>query len=77
MKNLKKLKRSQLVLISGGDVAYAVCDMDGNCPPTVGSYYCNDDICYRVTGGGGGGGGWCNEPIRLCQEWETGCGCVY
>lgn len=84
MKNLKKLKRSQLVLISGGDSAYAFCDMDGYCPPTSGSYYCSNGTCYRVSGGGGGGsnpggggGGSCNEPMRFCQEWETGCGCVY
>lgn len=82
MKNLKKLKRSQLVLISGGDTAYAFC-LDGVCPPTHGSYYCNGDICYRVTGGGGGNPGGpggvtpCHEPQRFCQEWETGCGCVY
>ncbi|WP_083190152.1 hypothetical protein [Chryseobacterium artocarpi] len=83
MKNLKKLKRSQLVLISGGDTAYAVC-LDGYCPPTFGSYYCSGDTCYRSTGGGGnpggggpgGGGTPCHEPIRFCQEGETGCGCV-
>ncbi|AZA84891.1 hypothetical protein C1637_19105 [Chryseobacterium lactis] len=83
MKNLKKLKRNQLVLIAGGDTPYALCDLDGNCPPTAGSSYCNDGTCYRVTGGGGGnpggGGGGiiCHEPMRFCQEWETGCGCVY
>lgn len=76
MKNLKKLKRNQLVLISGGDTPYALCDMDGNCPPTTGSYYCSGGTCYKVSGGGGGNPG-CNEPTRLCQEWETGCGCVY
>lgn len=82
MKNLKKLKRSQLVLISGGDTAYAFC-LDGVCPPTHGSYYCSGDICYRSTGGGGntgggpGGGTPCHEPQRFCQEWETGCGCHY
>ncbi|MDH5032139.1 MULTISPECIES: hypothetical protein [Chryseobacterium] len=76
MKNLKKLKRNQLVLISGGDTPYALCDMDGNCPPTIGSYYCSGGTCYRVSEGGGGDPG-CTEPMRLCQEWETGCGCVY
>ncbi|SHG40385.1 bacteriocin-like protein [Chryseobacterium vrystaatense] len=77
MKNLKKLTRKQLGFISGGDVAYALCDMDGNCPPTFGSYYCSGGTCYRSTGGGGNPGGGCNEPQRICQEWETGCGCVY
>lgn len=82
MKNLKKLKRSQLVLISGGDTAYAVC-LDGYCPPTSGYYYCSGDTCYRSTGGGNPGGGPgtggtpCHEPLRFCQEWETGCGCRY
>ena len=76
MKNLKKLTRKQLEFISGGDIAYGICDADGNCPRTIGSYYCNDGICYRVAGGGHPGGG-CTEPKHLCQEWETGCGCVY
>ncbi|NIF04388.1 hypothetical protein F3J23_02945 [Chryseobacterium sp. Tr-659] len=77
MKNLKKLKRNQLVLIAGGDTAYALCDSNGYCPPTAGNYYCSNGTCYRSNGGGPGGGGPCNEPQRLCQEWEVGCGCVY
>ncbi len=82
MKNLKKLKRNQLVLISGGDTAYALC-VDGVCPLTHGYYYCSGDTCYRSlsgggTGGGTGGGGThCNEPQRFCMEGESGCGCVY
>jgi hypothetical protein len=76
MKNLKKLTRKQLEFISGGDTAYAICDIDGNCLPTLGSYYCSNGTCYRSDGGGNPGGG-CHEPQRLCQEWETGCGCVY
>ncbi len=54
MKNLKKLKRNQLVLISGGDTAYALC-VDGVCPPTHGYYYCSGDTCYRSLSGGGTG----------------------
>ncbi|MCW3159811.1 bacteriocin-like protein [Chryseobacterium oryctis] len=80
MKNLKKLTRKELVNISGGDTAYAFCDESGVCPPTFpssASTYCSNGICYRVTSGGGSGGGGCNEPQRLCQPWETGCGCVY
>lgn len=76
MKKLKKLTRKQLGFISGGDTAYAICDMDGNCPPTVGSYYCSNGTCYRSEGGGNPGGG-CQEPQRLCEPWDTGCGCVY
>ncbi|AZA51346.1 hypothetical protein EG346_12450 [Chryseobacterium carnipullorum] len=77
MKNLKKLTRKQLELISGGDTAYAICDADGYCPPTIGSYYCSGGMCYRSSEGGGNPGGSCTEPKRLCQPWETGCGCVY
>ncbi|WP_265427910.1 bacteriocin-like protein [Chryseobacterium sp. YIM B08800] len=81
MKNLKKLTRKDLQLISGGDQSYAVCDENGTCPPPfpsgAGSYYCSNGICYRVNNGGGSSGGGCHEPIRLCQPGETGCGCVY
>lgn len=83
MKNRKKLTRKQLEFIKGGDNPYALCDMNGECPPTAGSYYCSDGVCYSFNpgsnpgGGGGGGGGGCNEPQRLCMSWETGCGCVY
>lgn len=81
MKNLKKLTRKDLELINGGDTAYAICDADGYCPPGFpanSSTYCSNGICYRTTpGGGGSGGGGCHEPQRFCQEWETGCGCVY
>lgn len=79
MKNVKKLARKELVLIHGGDTAYAICDQDGTCPPTFPSNaqtYCSGGICYRVTTGGGGGGA-CHEPKHLCESWETGCGCVY
>ncbi|MDQ1095270.1 MULTISPECIES: hypothetical protein [Chryseobacterium] len=24
-----------------------------------------------------GAGPYCMEPKRICEEWETGCGCVY
>jgi len=79
MKNLKKLARKELSLISGGDTPYALCDVDGNCPSTFpnSSTYCSNGICYRTNQGGGGPGPGCHEPMRLCQEWETGCGCVY
>ncbi|AZA51768.1 hypothetical protein [Chryseobacterium sp. G0201] len=79
MKNLKKLTRKDLVLIGGGDTAYGFCDESGYCPPTFpssASTYCINGICYRTTSGGGPGTG-CHEPQRFCQEWETGCGCVY
>lgn len=76
MKNLKKLKRNHLVLINGGDVPYADCDIEGSCPAVSGSYYCSGGICYR-SGGGENPGGTCNEPKRDCFPWETGCGCVY
>jgi hypothetical protein len=76
MKNLKKLKRNHLLLINGGDFPYADCDAEGRCPAVSGSYYCSGGICYRSTGGGTPGGN-CNEPMRDCMEWETGCGCVY
>ncbi|AZA83445.1 hypothetical protein C1637_21015 [Chryseobacterium lactis] len=77
MKNLKKLKRSHLISINGGDYAYADCDIEGNCPAVSGSYYCSGGTCYRSTGGGNPGGGTCHEPQRDCMPWETGCGCVY
>lgn len=78
MKNSKKLTRRDLVLISGGDTAYAFC-LDGVCPPAGPGYdtYCSGDVCYKRFTGGGGPGGGCNEPTRLCQSWEIGCGCVY
>lgn len=76
MKNLKKLSRNQLTLISGGDVPYADCDIEGKCPAVSGSYYCSGGICYRSNGGGNPGGN-CHEPQRDCMPWETGCGCVY
>lgn len=80
MKNLKKLTRQDLILISGGDTSYAFCDESGYCPPTFPSSYstyCSNGICYKSNPGGGGSGGGCHEPTRFCQEWETGCGCVY
>lgn len=79
MKNLKKLARKELSLISGGDSPYALCDVEGNCPRTFPGYstYCSDGICYRVSNGGGGGSPGCMEPQHLCESWETGCGCVY
>lgn len=76
MKNLKKLKKNQLLLINGGDFPYADCNAEGKCPAVSGSYYCSGGICYRSTGGGTPGGN-CHEPMRDCMEWETGCGCVY
>lgn len=85
MKNSKKLTRKELVFISGGDTPFAICDVDGKCPPGFpggGNSYCSDGICYRVNPGGGGPGGGgpgggCIQPQHLCQSWETGCGCVY
>ncbi|MDR2236417.1 MAG: hypothetical protein LBE92_09850 [Chryseobacterium sp.] len=78
MKNRKKLTRKQLEFINGGDTSYALCDMDGQCPPTAGSYYCRDGICYVSNGNpGGGDGGSCHKPKRLCMPWETGCECSY
>lgn len=80
MKNLRRLTRKDLLLISGGDQSYAFCDQNGICPPPFpsnsGSYYCSNGICYRSSTGGESGGG-CTEPQRLCESWETGCGCVY
>ncbi|WP_347216916.1 hypothetical protein [Chryseobacterium sp.] len=76
MKKLKKLKRNHLALISGGDVAYADCDIEGNCPAVSGPYYCSGGVCYRSTGGDNPGGP-CNEPKHDCMPWESGCGCVY
>jgi hypothetical protein len=79
MKNLNKLTRKDLGLINGGDIAYAFC-IDGVCPPLGAGYitYCDGDKCFKTPKPGGGNpGGGCHEPRHFCQEWETGCGCVY
>jgi len=79
MKNLKKLTRKRLEFISGGDTAYAFC-LDGTCPPVSPGYssYCSGDFCFKnYNGSGGSGSGGCTELKRFCQDWETGCGCVY
>ena len=63
----------KIVGASGGCNA-SFCAADGSCP--TGST-CINGICECDDTGGTPGGGGCNEPIRICQPGETGCGCVY
>ncbi|SFW76744.1 hypothetical protein SAMN02927921_04151 [Sinomicrobium oceani] len=81
LKNISNLKgirelgqedQRKIVGAAGGCNA-SFCDAEGNCP--TGST-CNNGICECDSSGGPGGPG-CNEPIRICQPEETGCGCVY
>ncbi|WP_430411144.1 hypothetical protein [Kordia sp.] len=65
-------KKEQTHINGAGPIA--LCDMYGNCPP---GSTCIGDVCYTNDDGGGNPGGGCNEPKRVCQPWETGCGCVY
>ena len=72
LKGGKLLSKTEQKLINGGGPV-AFCDASGNCPPNT---TCIDGLCY-TNGGGGNPPGGCNEPVRFCQEWETGCNCVY
>ncbi len=60
-------KKAQMSIKAAG--AVGLCDESRNCPRGTD---CRGGLCYTNSGGGN-----CNEPIRICMDHETGCGCVY
>ncbi|PTX60614.1 hypothetical protein C8N46_106260 [Kordia periserrulae] len=73
VKGAVKLTKKEQQFINGGNPV-GVCDGNGSCPP---GYVCIGYLCYADDGGNPNPGGGCNEPTRICELPETGCGCVY